>query len=113
MEAGRLNEPSRFSKPGTLTPQSLPSQKSTHAQSARRDSRLASTGGWRQESGHQDAQRRRAAAASPTDAGCGVGLLGNLTLAAFVALSVFMAAVAIHQEERLAPSERQLLELRR
>lgn len=84
MEAGQQSKPSKCSRLAIQTLQSLPSQRSSHA-------------------------AHRAAA----EAGCEVGLLGNLTLVVFVALSVFMAAVAIHQEERLAPSERQALELRR
>ena len=54
-----------------------------------------------------------ATAPAPADAGCGVGLIGNLAMAAFILMAIGMAAVAIHQEERLAPHERQLLERRR
>lgn len=54
-----------------------------------------------------------ATAPAPADAGCGVGLIGNLAMAAFILLAVGMAAVAIHQEERLAPHERQLLQRQR
>lgn len=43
----------------------------------------------------------------------GVGMLGNLMTAAFVFLAVGMAAIAIHQEDRLAPQERQLLQQQR
>lgn len=40
-------------------------------------------------------------------------MLGNLMTAAFVFLAVGMAAIAIHQEDRLAPQERQLLQQQR
>lgn len=42
----------------------------------------------------------------------GVGMLGNLMMVVFIVLAVGMAAVAIHQEERMAPQERQLLQQR-
>lgn len=42
----------------------------------------------------------------------GVGVFGNLMMIVFIVLAVGMAAVAIHQEERLAPQERQLLQQR-
>lgn len=40
-------------------------------------------------------------------------MLGNLMMVAFIVLAVGMAAVAIHQEERMAPQERQLLQQQR
>lgn len=75
---------------------------------ARSFARLDCTGG----DDHQMAAsfRQCAAATASFDAGCGVGILGNLVMTAFVALAVGMAAYAIHQEQRLAPQEKQLLQ---
>lgn len=47
---------------------------------------------------------------APADAGRGVGILGNLTMIGFILLAVGTAGVAIHQEHRLAPHKRQLME---
>lgn len=55
---------------------------------------------------------RPQAAASP-DAGCRVGPLGNLVMTGFVAIALAMAVVAIHQEERMAHHEQQLLDQQR
>lgn len=57
--------------------------------------------------------RRGAAAAAQTHAGSRVSRLGNLALTAFVLLAIGMGAYAIHQEQRLAPHERQLLQQQR
>lgn len=56
-------------------------------------------------------QRGKAAAAS--DASRGVSLLGNLVMLVMVATVLSIAAVTIHQEEQLAPRERQALQQQR
>lgn len=75
---------------------------------ARSFARLDCTGG----DDHQMAAsfKEWPATVAEADAGCGVGILGNLVMTAFVALAVGMAAYAIHQEQRLAPHEKQLLQ---
>lgn len=40
-------------------------------------------------------------------------MLGNLMMVVFIVLAVGMAAIAIHQEDRLAPQERQHLQQQR
>jgi hypothetical protein len=42
-----------------------------------------------------------------------VSILGTLVLMAFTAATVFMAGIAMNQEQQLAPRERQLLQQQR
>lgn len=78
----------------------------SNANLARRASRVAAAGGWRQEPDHQAQECRRRAAAD-AKAHAGVRLLGNLMLTAFMALALCMAGVALHQEQRLEQMEQQ------
>lgn len=111
--AGQSKEPLRASGSGSRPQPSLPSFVVTS--NAKLHDRPASPVADRQ---------RQAASTSPpfkhwttasasTDAGCGVNRFGNLAMVGFVIIAIGMAVAAIHQEQRLAPHERQLLQQRR
>jgi hypothetical protein len=102
-----LSEQSPASKNDTQRPLSLPPFVSTTHASADRPS--AACGRLKSWDPTPPIQHWTTASA-PADAGRGVGILGNLTLVGFMLLAVGMAGVAIHQEQRLAPHERQLME---
>jgi hypothetical protein len=100
------NELSNASLSATQAPPSLPHFVSTrHAVSDRPTSARGRLEGW-----DPVPLKHWTTVDPPSDAGSRVGIIGNLTMVAFLLLAIGMAGAAIHQEERLAPHERQLLE---
>lgn len=98
-------DPGRSTASATASDDAIRPQPSSHAHSSAwpdsaNDSLAASFKEW-------------PATTAETDAGRGVKTLGDALIVALVALAVLMAGVAIHQEERLAPHERQLLQRQR
>lgn len=106
--AGRLSEPLTVSGSGSQPRPSLPVFASmSHAQPTDRPADPAAT------APPAPPFKHWTTAPAPADAGGGVGAFGNLVLTAFLAIAIGMAVAAIHQEERVAPHERQLLQQRR
>ena len=114
IQPGRLNAPSTASRNGTRPQPCLPVFTSTSH--ARPTNRPRGVNGRLQDWEHLSTDaiiQRGAKASAQADASCGIGAFGNLLLVTFVGLAVCMAAIAIHQEQRMAPHERQLLERQR
>lgn len=111
--AGRLSEPLTVSGSGSQPRPSLPVFASmSHAQPTDRPADPA-VDRERQAAPSLPPFKHWTTAPAPADAGGGVGAFGNLVLTAFLAIAIGMAVAAIHQEERMAPHERQLLQQRR
>jgi hypothetical protein len=110
---GTQHGPGNASTPVTPMLPSLGFSKSTHApQHLRRDHYLGRHDRWDKGCYSQKEILQRRALSSP-DAGRGVGAFGNLVLVGFIFIAIGMAGVALHQEQRLSPQERQLLHQQR
>lgn len=114
IQPGLSSAPSTASGTVTRKQPSLPAFASTnHARTTARPAgargRLQS---WEHLSTDQILQRS-AKAAAEADARSGIGAFGNLIFVALMVIVTGMAITAIHQEQRLAPHERQLLQQQR
>ncbi len=101
-------DPGRSTASATASGDAIRPQHSSHAHSSAWPDRIDSA-----DDSSAASFKEWVTAPAPSDAGCGVGILGNLVMAVFILLAIGMAAIAIHQEERLAPRERQLLQHQR
>lgn len=113
-QTGLLSVLSSASKSGTQRRPSLPAFVSTSR--AQPTDRPRGAGGRLKSWDHLSTDqviRHGAKAAAQANAGRRVDLLGNLMMLVFIGLAIGMAAVTIHQEEQLAPRERQLLQQQR
>ena len=101
-------DPGRSTASATASDDAIRPQFSSHAHSSAWADRIDSA-----DDSSAASFKEWPATTAEADAGRGIRAIGDALIVALVALAVLMAGVAIHQEERLASHERQLLQRQR